>query len=75
MPRVVPSQVVAVIEEWFPSDIQHKQEFFLNRDHAGQLMAIIDLAERIPQELITVEARDYNDLVIGINIIRSAFPQ
>jgi hypothetical protein len=75
MPRVVPSQVVAVIEGWFPSDIQRRQEFSLNRENAGQLMAIIDLAEQIPQELITVEARDYNDLVIGINIIRSAFPQ
>jgi hypothetical protein len=75
MPRVVPSQVVAVIERWFPSDIQRRQEFSLNRENAGQLMAIIDLIEKIPQELITIEGRDYNDLTIGLGILRNAFSQ
>jgi hypothetical protein len=75
MPRAVPSQVVAVIERWFPSDIQRRQEFSLNRENAGQLMTIIDLIGQIPQELITVEARDDNDLAIGINITCSAFAQ
>jgi hypothetical protein len=75
MPRVVPSQVVAVIEQWFPLEIQRGQNFSPNRDNTGQLMAIIDLMEQIPPELITLDSPKYNDLVIGLNIFRGAFPQ
>ena len=74
MPRVIPSQVVNVIERWFPLETQHNPNFSLNRQNTGQLMTIIDLVQQIPQELITVNDSDYMDLVIGINIIQGAFP-
>jgi|ERR687896_910728 hypothetical protein len=75
MPRVVPSQVVQVIDQWFTLKTQKSQEFALRRGHAGQLMAIIELVEQIPQQLIMLDSQDYNALVIGLSIIRSAFPQ
>src|SRR5262245_42603984 len=75
MPRVVPSQVVALIERLFPSHVQRSQDLILSRGHAGQLMAIIELIDKIPQELITLKGPDYTNLVVGINTLRQALVQ
>jgi hypothetical protein len=75
MPRVVPSQVVGLIERLFPPENQHKQGFSLVREDSGRFMAILELIEKIPQELITIDAPDYTDLIIGITTLRSAISQ
>ena len=58
MPRIVPSQVVELIDQMFPGakdqpDSKQKR-FSIARDHAFSVAAIIDLVEQIPPELFVL---------------------
>jgi len=81
MPRVVPSQVVLLIDELFPiaamSDVGQQNAFQLNRDNriAGKLMAIVNLVEEIPGELIVLDAHLYSTLTVAIAEIKYAMDQ
>jgi hypothetical protein len=61
MARVVPSQVVALIDQAFPTVAEQRegQDFMLTMGNAPQLAAIVDLVERIPDELVTLDGRDF----------------
>jgi hypothetical protein len=56
MPRVVPSQVVAFINTLWPTAIQQRN---LNAGQAGHLSGLIDLADQIPEELLTMDSAAY----------------
>ena len=60
MPRVVPSQVVELIDRTFGESIQREQPdqpvLTLERNHAPHIAAIVDLADRLPAELLPVDA-------------------
>ena len=78
MPRVVPSQVVDLIDQIFPAakdqiDSQHKR-FSLDRTYQNELAAIINLVEQIPPELIKLEAKDYSALQLAVTAIRNTIP-
>jgi hypothetical protein len=62
MPRVVPSQVVGLIDQLFPN-ARTAPKFPVYSGHAAGLSAIVSLADDIPEELITISGEDYADLV------------
>jgi hypothetical protein len=71
MPRVVPSQVVGIIDQNFPN-ARTAPDFAVYSRSAGVLKAIIRLTEEIPTELLVLNAEDYNDLVCGLESLWSA---
>lgn len=62
MPRVVPSQVVAFINNLWPSsgDLNN-----LHRGQAGQLSGLVNLVDQIPSELLVMDAASYALFVCG----------
>jgi hypothetical protein len=81
MPRVVPSQVVRLVDALFPRaaerDVGRQDAFQLSRDNrsAGKLMAIITLVDQIPNELIALDAHWYSALTVAIAEIKYAIDQ
>ncbi len=71
MPRVVPSQVISLINQSFPGT-QNTPDFPIYSASAGVLSAIVRLANEIPTELLTVGAEDYSDLVCALEGLTSA---
>jgi hypothetical protein len=71
MPRVLPSQVVAVINQSFPGT-ETKPDFLIYSASSGVLSAIVRLTEEIPTELLTIAAEDYSDLVCALEGLTSA---
>lgn len=65
MPKVVPSQVVALIDQSFPA-AKNAPNLPLYPGNAGTLSAIVMLTNEIPAELITISGQDYSDLVHGL---------
>jgi len=70
MPRVVPSQVVELIDRLFPTAKENK-EFSVSRLHQHKVAAIIELIEQIPPELITLNEDDYSRFVVSISTMKS----
>lgn len=58
MPTVVPSQVVAFIEQRLPF-AKERTDFALAKDYAGIVRATTELVEEVPPHLVTVDANDY----------------
>ncbi len=71
MPRVVPSQVVALIDQNFPS-AKSNARFDVYSASAGVLSAIVRLVSEIPPELLIIAADDYSNLVCGVEGLNSA---
>ena len=62
MPKVVPSQVVTLIDQVFPHATTTPR-FPVYSGNAATLSAIVSLTDDIPEELITISGEDYSDLV------------
>lgn len=62
MPRVVPSQVVAFIDQAFPN-ARAAPRFPVYSGNGATLAAILRLTDEIPGELITISGEDYSDLL------------
>jgi hypothetical protein len=56
MPRVVPSQIVDFINALWPTDDDKRN---LNAVQAGHLSGLVDLADQIPGELLTMNSAAY----------------
>lgn len=76
MPRVVPSEAVAVIHELFPftatqvDQPQDHQTFHVG--HAVAVAALVAVVDEIPSELIVLEGREHAAFVAGMAILRNA---
>lgn len=75
MPRVVPSQVVEVIDQVFPNvknqkDIQQGR-FSVGRDYQNEVAAIVELIDQIPSELIKLDPKDYTVLQLAVTAIKN----
>jgi hypothetical protein len=70
MPRTVPSQVVALIDQNFPNI--KSPVFGVNHSTVAVLTAITRLTDAIPTELLTISGEDYSDLVCGVEAIRNS---
>jgi hypothetical protein len=76
MPRIVPSEVVAVIDKLFPGLIAQEdspsKEITLDSSHLYQVSAIASLSDQIPQELITLGPDDYAKYAASIAAIKTS---
>ncbi len=72
MPRVVPSQVVAFIDQAFPWAANQVVGVGTNlvRQNSGLLAGLLDLLDKVPDELITVSGAPFNSLVTSAAAIR-----
>jgi hypothetical protein len=69
MPKVVPSQVVALIDQVFPN-ARTNPNFPVYSANAATLSAIVSLtSDEIPEELFTISGEDYTDLVHAIEAL------
>jgi hypothetical protein len=71
MTRVVPSQIVSLIDRFYPKAASTPNLQVYSND-AGVLAAIIDLADDIPVELLTISGDDYSDFVFGLEAMQAA---
>lgn len=70
MPRVVPSQVVQLLNTAFRGAIEAPtQHPLIGPEHAPTLRAILRLASEIPTELLTFSADDYADYAAALGAI------
>lgn len=78
MPRVVPSQVVEIIDRIFPvvKDQKDTQQgrFSFNRSNQNELAAIVALFDQIPPELLILGPNDYTDLHLAVTAIKNTIP-
>jgi hypothetical protein len=75
MRRVVPSQVVLFIDQVLPWLLERGPGVALHRDHAAAAAALLELVDRIPDELLTIDTQEYNDFVYSVAAIRDKIPQ
>ena len=75
MPRVVPSQVVSLIDHMFPQYRPGTSNRSLTYNQVWErcygLRAILDLTDQIGSTLIVLSAHDYSVLVSSIAAIRN----
>jgi len=73
MGRVVPSQVVAAIDQIFPfAAAPPAQGVTLYDGHASSIAAVVALTEEIPEELFALDLPDYVQLVLSLAVMRNA---
>jgi hypothetical protein len=70
MGRVVPSQVVALIDQNF-SEIKSATTN-VGHGSVAVLMAIVRLIDELPAELLTISGEDYAKLICGTESIRNS---
>jgi len=72
MPRIVPSQVVIVIDSLFPGAANETENtpLRLTWDHSTPLLAVIELTDRIPEELLVLEPTKYAEYLASVAAIR-----
>lgn len=77
MPRVVPSQVVALIDQMFPFIKTHEgrhHEFGLDIGALAKVAALVNLIHEVPSHLITVEGDVYGGFVAGLAALQASIP-
>ena len=78
MPKVVPSQVVEVIDQVFPKAKDQKDtqqgRFSVDNAHQNELAAIVELVNQIPAELIKIDPKDYTALQLAVTAIKTTLP-
>ncbi|MBI3355972.1 MAG: hypothetical protein HY038_04240 [Nitrospirae bacterium] len=77
MPRILPSQVVDLIDRLFPWAKEQREDDShthpLNREHSGQLAAIVTMVEQVPAEFLTIEGERYAELLGSLAAIKDRF--
>jgi hypothetical protein len=75
MPRVVPTEIVKIIDRWFPfaakADEPGKGKAKLDIEHTGRVSAMIALIDRLPDELIVLPPAEYADFVASVARLRA----
>ena len=78
MPKVVPSQVVEVIDQVFPNAKDQKDtqqgRFSVDKGYQNEVAAIVALVDQIPAELIKLDPKDYTSLQMAIITIKTTLP-
>lgn len=75
MPRVVPSQVVAVIDQMFQWAAQQAgtgQATQLGHRHLPQVLTLVELARQVPSELVTLSPNQYLHFVAATSVLAAA---
>jgi hypothetical protein len=74
MPRVVPSQVVELIDKLFPwakDQREGDQKNYLTAANAYSISAVLDLLQHVPSELITLGPEDFAEFVSSVAVLRT----
>jgi|WetSurMetagenome_2_1015567.scaffolds.fasta_scaffold50508_2 hypothetical protein len=75
MSRILPSQVVTIIDKFFPDNRKDESEelqyWQIESAFSGHLAAILNMVDRIPSELITLEGENYAKYIIAVSVIRN----
>ncbi len=78
-PRVLPSHVVAFIDRTFPNaraQVEQPQgparEWYVDATHSATLATLVDLADKIPSELLELDNEHHFELVTGLTSIRNS---
>jgi len=74
MTRVAPSQVVTAIGQLFPH-VHSGVDFKLFQGNRPAVLALLDLIEHIPPELMPLDTHDVVQLIISLNFLRGALSQ
>ncbi len=74
MARIVPSQVVEIINSMFPFTATQRDHESVSLDFSSQesLAGIVHLIDQIPPELIHLKDTDYINFIVNLEAIRSA---
>jgi hypothetical protein len=79
MARIVPSQIVALIDQNLPEaqspipSVGHASPILsVSHSSVAGLTAIVRLIDELPTELLTISGMDYSDLVCGVEAIRNS---
>lgn len=67
MPRVVPSQIVALIDGSFPNREQHN--FLIIEPFRPVVLTMLKLISQMPDELMTLSGEEYNNFVVAIHTL------
>jgi hypothetical protein len=70
MPKVVPSQVVSFIDQVFPWLRTEGSGNTLAKENAGAAAGLLELVDRIPEELLTMSGGDYSEFVCSVAAVR-----
>jgi len=71
MPRVVPSEVVEFIDDLYPAVRSGQPGVSFGAGHSPALQALVRLVDEIPEELLAVTGKDYIDLALGVEAIKT----
>ena len=71
MARVMPTQVVLTIDEFFPHAVKNHPDTILG--HSSQLLGILNLLKDVPDELIALAPADYSELILAKSTIEDYF--
>jgi hypothetical protein len=76
MPRVVPSQVVGLIDKLFPRAKDEEEttpgcEYSLSPRNSHSVAALLELIQQLPSELITLEPEAYAEFVSATATLRT----
>jgi hypothetical protein len=72
MPRIAPTQVVATIDRLFPGTSRHKKpQPTHSSGNANALRGIINLVNKVPDELIILPEDIYTDLILATSAIQN----
>lgn len=76
MPRILPSEMVRVIERFYPWVKEPGKAKGVKLDHlqTGRISAIVSLADRLPPELVTLNADEFADYIANVELLRSRVP-
>src|ERR1700676_103359 len=67
MARIVPSQVIAYIDQVIPADSWP----YLGSGNFGQLTGLLDLIDKIPDELLLMDSQSHSDFILALSTIRA----
>jgi hypothetical protein len=74
MPRVVPSQVVELIDKLFPwakDQREGDEKNYLSAGNVYSIGAVLDLLQHVPSELITLGPEDHAEFVSSVAALRT----
>ena len=77
MPRVVPSQVVQLIDKLFPDakETTPEKNFSISRDDSVAVAAILRLVEQLPTESLTVGPTQFAEFQAGVAALQTLIEQ
>jgi hypothetical protein len=72
MPRIVPSQAIDIIDKLFPKyrDQRPGERRYLTADNDSQLVAMLEVIQQVPSELINLAHDDYVEFISSVAAVR-----